>query len=102
VFVTSLVESAEVQESVSALVDFDVAIQEAVTGAAQANAQATFDAMISELGIASDSILARYLWELINDTQTVAWQNIASQSATSWQSVNTSANTDWTPIETIP
>jgi hypothetical protein len=58
--------------------------------------------MILELGIASDSILARYLWELINDTQTVAWQNIASQTSTSWQSVNTSTSTNWTPIETIP
>jgi hypothetical protein len=59
-----------------------------------------FGALIQELGVAADSLLARFLWELINDSQTVAWQNIGSSSPTAWQTINDFEDPDWIPVDT--
>ena len=77
-----------------------MAVNELATGTATAATTIAFGVLIQELGIAADSILARFLWELINDSQTVAWQNIGSSSTTVWQTINDSESSDWIPVDT--
>ena len=67
-------------ETVAAALEFGVAVQEVV--------------------VASDSVLGRLLWELINDSQSVTWQNVQSAGATGWVVVNTSETTNWQRIPT--
>jgi hypothetical protein len=46
----------------------------------------------------SDLMSARFLWEPIDDSQTVVWQNVSGMPSTTWAPVNDGQNTTWTQI----
>ncbi len=75
-------------------------IKEAASGLDTPRSNTNFNAAIQELGIAADSQLARFLWELINDSQSVTWQNVQSAGATNWAVINVSENTTWQDVPT--
>jgi hypothetical protein len=91
-------DEAIASEEVSTSVELSAEIQERVVGRDITNVSTLFAALIQELGIAADSLTARFLWELINDSQTVTWQNIASSSPTAWQTINDADDPNWTPV----
>jgi len=86
---------------VSAIGIFQHFINESASGLDTTRANADFKAVIQELGIASDSPLAKFLWELINDSQSVIWQNTQSAGVTSWAVINVSENTTWQDVPTV-
>jgi hypothetical protein len=89
---------AQGSDQVLALGTFQSLINESASGLDTPSANAQFNAAIQELGIADDSQLARFLWELINDSQSVTWQNIQSAGATSWAVIQATADGGWTVI----
>ena len=57
--------------------------------------------MIAQLADAmtvSDFMAARFLWEPIDDSQTVVWQNVSGMPSTTWTSVNNGQSTTWTQV----
>ena len=58
--------------------------------------------LLRELGVARDSVQAAYLWNVINDSQTVAWQNVNTAETTNWQVINTADGANWQVIKTQP
>jgi hypothetical protein len=73
-------ESGSATDSVFATQVFLCAIQETIT--------------------ASDSFFARFLWELINDSQTAGWANIDTAESTTWATINAAQTAGWTTIDT--
>ena len=59
-----------------------------------------FIAAIQEAVTASDSFYARFLWELIQDSQTANWGNIDTSEATSWSTIATAQTAGWANIDT--
>jgi len=55
---------------------------------------------IQETITASDSFFARFLWELINDSQTAAWVNIDTSESTTWATINAAQTVSWATINT--
>jgi hypothetical protein len=98
--VVNIAETVSGLDSLTTDVEFNAAIEELARGTATARSTVAFGALIQELAIAADSPLARFLWELINDSQSVAWQNIGSSSPTVWQTINDFEDPDWTPVDT--
>jgi hypothetical protein len=76
-------------------------VQESAAGSDVVVSSVDFSALIQELGLASDSLLARLLWELINDSQSVTWQNINNSDGTTWTVIDTSETTNWQTIQTL-
>jgi hypothetical protein len=48
-----------------------------------------FAARVNESAQGQDTLLGRYLWDIINDSQTVAWQNVNTSETTNWQVIST-------------
>ena len=72
-----------------------------------------YNAPVSETVTISDLVLALFLWNLIDDSQSIAWQNVNSSPGTvwsllddsqsvTWQNINSSPGTTWSPIDTDP
>jgi hypothetical protein len=74
-------------DQVLATGSFQYFINETASGLDAPSSNFQFNTLIQELGIAVDSPLARFLWELINNSQSVSWQNVQSAGATNWQNV---------------
>jgi len=55
---------------------------------------------IQETITASDSFFARFLWELINDSQTAGWGNIDTAESTTWATINASQTAGWATVDT--
>ena len=76
-------------DQVLATGSFQHFINETASGLDAPSSNSQFNTLIQELGIAVDSPLARFLWELINNSQSVSWQNVQSSGATNWQNIPT-------------
>jgi hypothetical protein len=63
-------------------------------------AAAAFMANIQELVNATDAISSRFLWEIIDTSDTVNWETIVVNSSGTWQNVDSSDTTQWTPVVT--
>jgi hypothetical protein len=61
-------------------------------------ASAVFLASLSESVTAIDAIIGRYLWELIDDSQTASWQNIDDSQTPGWTTLNTAQTATWQTI----
>jgi hypothetical protein len=61
---------------------------------------AVFLASLSESVTAIDAIISRYLWELIDDSQTANWGLVDDSAPTSWNVLDSSETADWTLIST--
>jgi hypothetical protein len=88
---------------------FNAAISETAQVLVSVLASAVFFATITEGAVAADQIIARFLWEIINDAQTANWGTINNAGSTtwatigtaqtdSWQAINDSQNAGWTVI----
>lgn len=88
---------------------FNAAVSEQISAIAQFLASVAFIANIQEGAQAADSLLARFLWELvddyqnanwnsINDSQSISWSLIAGQSA-EWNTINDAQNTEWNQVD---
>jgi hypothetical protein len=62
-------------------------------------ATAVFLASVSESSQGADTILARFLWEVIDDSQNVTWQNIDNSQTQTWALLNTAQSTTWQNID---
>jgi hypothetical protein len=60
-----------------------------------------YAAVIAYAGI-TDIATARYLWELIDDSQTADWVLVNDAAPTSWAVLDSSETADWTLIPTPP
>jgi hypothetical protein len=63
-------------------------------------ASAVFLATIQEGAGGADVILARFLWEIINDAQATNWATINSAQTVTWAEINTSQSTTWQTVKT--
>lgn len=77
-FLSYAVEKTDVVGIVDAFVDFNVVLQ--------------------EFGVVRDSVLGRFIWELINDSQTQAWQNIGTDSNPVWALITSDGSSNWNVI----
>jgi hypothetical protein len=96
VFGGIVTEAASVTDVVDAQQIINVALAEFVSGLDDFSpAGSTFNAAIAENVGAADLFSARYLWELINDTQAVNWDNINTAQTVTWAAVNNAQTTNW-------
>jgi hypothetical protein len=78
---------------------FNAVVSEEVNAVAQFLVRADFVANIQEGIVAADQILARFLWELINDTQPADWDTINDSQTASWGAINTAQVSTWNTID---
>lgn len=78
-----------------------VKITENTTAADEDGAESDNDVFSQESARASDVVSCRYLWELINDSQTADWVEINNPQSAGWANVSTTDNASWTLINTI-
>jgi hypothetical protein len=73
-----VVEAASGADTISSLRILPGSILESSSAIDSVVAAAVFSSVIYESSSAFDAVLSRFLWELINDSQTVTWQLINS------------------------
>ena len=90
------------KNSDSALVigDFNVTVSETAQGTALVFEGGVFTAVVQEAATIADTVISRYLWELINTQQNPNWQGINTQQTPAWQDINTQQNPNWQEITT--
>lgn len=79
---------------------FNAAVSEEVNAVEQFLAAVTFIATIQAGAQAADQLLARFLWELINDQQLVNWAGISAAQSTEWVHTDDSQPATWDQIPT--
>jgi hypothetical protein len=99
--VAAIEESVTTQDLFSALAQFMVKITENTTAVDSDEAESDSDVFTRESARASDVVSCRYLWELIDDSQTADWVEINNPQSPSWAELSTTDNTSWTLINTI-
>jgi hypothetical protein len=114
-------ESATITDAVSALQAFAASISETSAASdvvlvapsifnAIAVASATaldnlnapgsiYNVTVPESATLSDSVIGAFLWNLIDDSQSVNWQNVVSEQSVSWNAINASQNADWNNVD---
>ena len=122
-FSAALAETATATDAVLSFADFSAALSEATTATdsplvapstfnapVEETATATdavsppgsiYNAPVSETATISDLVLGAYLWNLIDDSQSVTWQNINSSPGTTWSPIDTDPDTGWSVIPTV-
>jgi hypothetical protein len=63
-------------------------------------AATTYPVSRSETAAITETNSGRYLWEIIDDTQSVTWQNISNPQTPGWSDVDTEETPGWTLIST--
>ena len=79
---------------------FNAAVSEEVNAVEQFLAAVTFIATIQAGAQAADQLLARFLWELINDQQLVNWAGVSAAQSTEWVHTYDSQPATWDQIPT--
>ncbi len=122
-FYAALSETATATDSVLGLSDLFVSLEETATATdsplvapstfnapVEETATATdavsppgsiYNAPVSETVTISDLVLGLFLWNLIDDSQSVTWQNINSSPGTTWSPIDTDPDTGWSVIPTV-
>jgi hypothetical protein len=57
-------------------------------------------ATITEGAVAADQLVARYLWELIDDAQTVNWGAIGTNQTSQWGTISNAQAISWSALNT--
>lgn len=99
-FVSNTSDTTSGSDSYAAAADFIASMEDQASAAANFVARVAFIASVLESGTAIDAVTARFLWELIDDSQTVSWQNVDSSESTSWGNVQTAQTAAWGTIDT--
>ena len=102
IFASDLTDAAVgVGSSQAAGSTYNATAFDAATGDDSARALATMFASFAGSATITDSDIANFLWNVINDSQTVTWGAVnTSQSASSWGTIGTGQSSDWTPVKT--
>jgi hypothetical protein len=94
------VESSTATDAIDAAATFEALIEEFGSVTDVVFVTQVFMCAIQETITASDSFFARFLWELINDSQTANWVNTNTSESTTWVIINDSNPNTWTEIGT--
>jgi hypothetical protein len=122
-FYAALAETATATDAVLSFADFYAALAETATATdSPLVAPSTFNAPVAETATATDAVsppgsiynapvsetvtisdlvLALFLWNLIDDSQSVTWQNINSSPGTTWSPIDTDPDTGWSVTPTV-
>lgn len=122
-FYAALSEAATATDSILGLSDLFVSLEETATATdSPLVAPSTFNAPVAETATATDAVsppgsiynapvsetvtisdfvLGAYLWNLIDDSQSVTWQNVNSSPGTTWSPIDTDPDTGWSVIPTV-
>jgi hypothetical protein len=122
-FYAALAETATATDSVLSFADFYAALAETATATdSPLVAPSTFNAPVAETVTATDAVsppgsiynapvsetvtisdlvLGLFLWNLIDDSQSVTWQNINSSPGTTWSPIDTDPDTGWSVTPTV-
>jgi hypothetical protein len=73
-------------------------VSETATAADSVLALATFFAIVTDGAAAVDQITARFLWEIINDSQTANWGTIDTAQASAWTTISDTQTASWGTI----
>jgi hypothetical protein len=79
---------------------FNAAVDETAYAISFVVSSAVLYSSVLEGAVAADEILARYLWEIINDAQTANWTEINTSQASGWGNINTTSSNPWQVIDT--
>jgi hypothetical protein len=77
---------------------FNADITDAVSAVDHFLATAVFFATIQGSATAADQIVARFLWELIDDAQTANWSGISTAQAAGWATINDAQSGAWSTV----
>jgi len=58
-----------------------------------------YNVTIPESATLSDSVIGAFLWNLIDDSQSVNWQNVVAAQSVSWNAINASQNAGWSNVD---
>jgi hypothetical protein len=68
---------------------YDSTISESATATDAVGTNAIFVSSVSETPSITDTVLGRYLWDSIDDSQTANWQNVNNTQTPGWTVINT-------------
>lgn len=118
----AITETASGAETFTAVASFTGTADELATGTdSTLVAPSTFNAPVAEAAVATDSfatntivyasisltvtiadtVVARYLWEPVDDTQTPNWQTIGNAQSAGWVLIPNTQVSGWIPVKTI-
>ena len=97
---TYILADLEATDGYSANVIYSATIQELIVPSDIVSNAANLYASITESIITSSSFVARFLWEVIDDTQTTSWGTVSTSQIPNWQNITDTQNAVWTPIST--
>ncbi len=101
-FAVSLAEQASgADQTLVAPSTFNVTVPESVQTVDVFIASAIFPVSIAEQIAMADTLAGNYLWNLIDDSQSVNWQNIPTNTNPGWTNIDTSSGSGWVNIDTI-
>lgn len=94
-------EFSQIQDSTTVEAStFGASVSEQATGLDAFFTNVSFLASVSETATIADLLLARFLWELVNDQQSINWINIYAAQNANWGQTDTSTPNTWTDIPT--
>ena len=100
-FTASIVDLATGSDSTSvAASTFNAPIVEAVSAVDAFLAAAVFIATVQGGATAADQVVCRFLWELIDDSQSAGWTTINDAQTPGWTTINDAQTNTWTVIGT--
>ena len=54
---------------------------------------------VPESATLSDSVIGAFLWNLIDDSQSVSWQNVVAAQSVSWSSIDSNQTPGWSNVD---
>jgi hypothetical protein len=94
-------ENAASSDATAVSHTLDTSVSEGAVASVEAVVAASiFYAYWAAGAAAADAITSRYLWELIDDSQTVNWQNINDGQTPGWTTVGDTQTPNWSDIAT--
>jgi hypothetical protein len=84
----------------SAVANFSVSVTETASATDSMTALQQFLCFIQESITASDIMFARFLWELIDDSQIANWAAIDDSESVTWATIDASQTAGWATIDT--
>jgi hypothetical protein len=84
----------------NAAAKFAVRVSETAIATDSVLAVQQFLCLIQESITASDIVFARFLWELINDSQNANWATIDDSETVTWATIGASQSAGWSTIDT--
>jgi hypothetical protein len=101
-FASTVGEGAHASETATPQTDFVALITEnAHGGEINTVAPSVFSAIIVEFVTLTDVLTARFLWEEVDDSQSITWTPVDDSQAVVWVETDGSQSPDWQDIATL-